>query len=94
MSHLNFAIEAFSTNYCPLKIDCLVTLFDIKLQVFKNSPKLNIFGVSDVLLSTQNVNLARFACNVERPFLDFANTVLTRERRGRRSQPQKSSLQR
>ena len=90
MSHLKFTMLAFYADFCPIKN----VLFDIKLQVFKNSPKLNIFGVSDVLLSTQNVNLARFACNVERPFLDFANTVLTRERRGRRSQPQKSSLQR
>ena len=31
-------ILAFSTNFCPIKTDlsCLVTLFDRKLQVFKN----------------------------------------------------------
>ena len=28
-----------------LKLTCLVTLFDCKLQVFKNSPKLTIFGI-------------------------------------------------
>ena len=33
--------------------------------VFKNSPKWTIFGDFDKLLSTQNVNVARFARNVE-----------------------------
>ena len=36
MSHLNF---------CPTKVAYLVTLFDRKLQIFKNSPKLTIFWV-------------------------------------------------
>ena len=48
-----------------LKLTCLVTLFDHKLQVFKNSPNWTIFGIFDELLSTQNVNVARFARNVE-----------------------------
>ena len=48
-----------------LKLICLVTLFDRKLQVFKNSPKWTIFGIFNELLSTQNVNVARFARNVE-----------------------------
>ena len=56
MSHLDFSILAFSTNVVLLKLICLVTLFDSKLQVFKNAP-LTIFA----LLSTQNVNVARFA---------------------------------
>ena len=43
---------------------CLVTLFDCKIQVFKNSPKLTIFGIFNELLATQNVNVARFARNV------------------------------
>ena len=51
-----------------LKLTCLVTLFDRKLQVFKNSPKLTIFGIFDNLLSTQNVNVARLARNVEGDF--------------------------
>ena len=39
-------IFAFSTEFCPiLKLTCLVTLFDRKLQVFKNLPKLTIFGI-------------------------------------------------
>ena len=45
---------------------CLVTLFDRKLQIFKNKPKYAIFGLFNELLSTQNVNVARFAGNVDR----------------------------
>ena len=45
MSHLNFWILAFSNNFCLIKLTCLVTLFDHKLQVFKNLPKLTIFGI-------------------------------------------------
>ena len=39
MSQFNFRIFAFSNNFWPNKIDvsdCLVTLFDRKLQIFKN----------------------------------------------------------
>ena len=51
---------------------CLATLFDCKLQVFINSPKLTIFGIFNELLSTQNVNVARFARNIEWDFFcDF-----------------------
>ena len=32
-----------------LKVTCLVTLFDCKLQVFKNSPKWSIFGIFNEL---------------------------------------------
>ena len=34
----------FPPIFVLLKLTCLVTLFDRKLQVFKNSPKWNIFG--------------------------------------------------
>ena len=60
MSHLNF-----SPIFVLLKVTCLVTRFDRKLQVFKKSPKWTISGSFNVLLSTQNVNVARFASNVE-----------------------------
>ena len=41
-------------------------------RFFKNSPKLTIFGLFDELLSTQNINLARFARNLEWAFFcDF-----------------------
>ena len=48
-----------------LKLSCLVTLFDRQLRVFKKIAKLNIFGIFDELLSTQIVNVARYARNVE-----------------------------
>ena len=51
-----------------LKFTCLVTLFDRKLQVFKKSPNWTIFGIFNKLLSSQNVNVARFARNVDWDF--------------------------
>ena len=60
-----FLFWHFPPIFVLLKLTCLVTLFDRKLQVFKNSPKWSIFGISNQLLSTQNVNVARFARNVE-----------------------------
>ena len=69
---LNFSIMAFPAIFVLLKLTCLVTLFDRKLQVFKISPKLTLFGIFNELLSTQNVNVARFARNVECDFFrDF-----------------------
>ena len=35
----------FSPIFVLLKLTCLVTLFDSKLQVLKNSPKWSIFGI-------------------------------------------------
>ena len=35
----------FPSIFVLLKLTCLVTLFDRKLQVFKNSPKWTIFGI-------------------------------------------------
>ena len=73
MSHLSVSIWAFSTNFCPFKIDLSGnTVWPSKLQIFKNSPKLTTFGIFNQLLSTQNVNVARFARNVEWDFFcDF-----------------------
>ena len=61
MSHFNFSILTFSTNFCLLKVTYLVTLFDRKQKLVK----LTIFGIFNELLSTQNVNVARFARNVK-----------------------------
>ena len=43
----NVAIEFwnFPPIFVLLKLTCLVTLFDRKLQVFKNSPKWTILGI-------------------------------------------------
>ena len=35
------------------------------IEVFKNSPKLTIFGIFNELLSTENVNVARFTRDLE-----------------------------
>ena len=68
MLHLQF----FPPIFVLLKLTCLITLFDRKLQVFKNLPKWTIFGIFNQLLSAQNVNLVRFARNVEWDFFcDF-----------------------
>ena len=40
-----FEFWHFSLVFVLLKVTCLVTLFDRKLQVFKNLPKWNIFGI-------------------------------------------------
>ena len=74
MSHLNFFFQfwRFPPILVLLNVTCLVTLFDRKLQVFKNSPKWTLFGIFNQLLSTQNVNVAPFARNVECDFFcDF-----------------------
>ena len=72
MSHLNISILVFSSNFVLLKVTCLVTLFDRKHELFKNSPNWTIFGIFNELLSTQNVNVAYFARNVESDFFcDF-----------------------
>ena len=55
-------VAVFKLHFPPifvfLKVSNLVTLFDRKLQVFKNSSKLTIFDIFNQFLSTQNVNVA------------------------------------
>ena len=61
-----------SSIFVLLKYTCLETLYDRKLQVFKNLLKLTIFGIFNELLSTQNVNVARFASILNETFFcDF-----------------------
>ena len=58
----NFALDCsifgIFHQFLSYKMTYLVTLFDRKLQVFKNSPKLTIFGIFNELLTTQNVVFA------------------------------------
>ena len=56
---------AFSGDFVLLKLTCLVSLCDSKLQVFKNPLKWTIFGILNKLLSTQNKSAARFVRNVK-----------------------------
>ena len=54
------------------RIDLTVFKNYSKCRILKNSPKRTIFGIFNELLSTQNVNVARFARNVECDFFcDF-----------------------
>ena len=60
-----FQLWHFPPIFVLSKLTCLVTLFDHKLQIFK----MNHFGTFSDILFTQNVNVARFARNVEWDFL-------------------------
>ena len=62
------------TIFCPL-----VTLFERKLQVFKNSP---FFAIFTELLSTQNVNVASFPRNVKCDFVSDFQTLWALENFG------------
>ena len=56
-------------NFCPIKIDLSGNTVWPQASRFK---KLSIFGIFNRLLSTQNVNVVRFAHNVEWDFFcDF-----------------------
>ena len=65
MSHLNFLILSFSTNFCPIKSDLAGNTVCPQALGFQKLAKFNIFGVFSELFSSQNVNVARFARNVE-----------------------------
>ena len=53
------------------------------MKFIKNSSKWTIFGIFNQLLSTQNVNVARFARNVECDFFcDFQTLWIFQVRRG------------
>ena len=63
--NVSFEFWHFQPIFTLLKFTCLVTLFDRKLQVFKYWSKCTIFVIFNELLSTQNVNVARFARNLK-----------------------------
>ena len=52
-------------NFGEFLETCRAALFGCKLEIYKRSAKLAIYGIYNELLSTQNVNVARFARNVE-----------------------------
>ena len=54
-----FLFWHFPPIFVQLKLTCLVTLFDCKLQVFKNSSKWTIFGISDFVSSKRKLS----SCN-------------------------------
>ena len=53
------AILAISNNFCP------ITILTGSNLLYKNSSKWTIFGIFNELLITLNVDVARFARNVE-----------------------------
>ena len=69
MSHLNFSILAFSTNFCPTKIDLSGITVWPQAWRFQKLAKLSIFGIFNQLLPTQNVK------GWMRLFLWFSKTV-------------------
>ena len=78
MPHLNFSILAFSTNFWPIKNDPYGNSVWPQALGFQKSPNWTIFGIFYELLSTQNVNLARFARNVEWYFFcDFQTPCIS-----------------
>ena len=73
MSHLIFSIVDFPSIFVFLILTCRVTLFDCKLLVYQKLAKLTFLGIFDAIWSTQNVNVARFARNVEWDFFVIFN---------------------
>ena len=72
MSHLKISILAFSTNFCPIKIDMTGNAVWMQTSDFQKLAKVTVFGICNELLSTQILNVARFARNVECDFFgDF-----------------------
>ena len=90
MSHLNFEFWHFPLIFDQLKMTCLGTLLDRNFQVFKNSSNWTIFGIFNELLAIQNVNVARFARNVECDFFCDFQTLCTYSALWLVTQPQKS----
>ena len=70
-------ILAFSQIFVPLKSYLSGNTIWPQASNFKNSPKLTIFGIFNELLSTQNVNVARFALVEWDFFCNFKHCVLT-----------------
>ena len=75
MSHLTSSTIVFSTNFCPIKMTSLVTLFFPQALSFQKLAKIDHFGIFNQLLSTQNVNVARFARNIKWYFSVIFNPI-------------------
>ena len=72
-----FLILAFSTNICPIKSDLSGKTVWPQASGSQKLANLDHFGIFNYFLSTQNVNVARLARNVEWDFFCyvFSNTV-------------------
>ena len=68
----DFSILVISNNFYPIKSDLTGNAVRPQASGFQKLAKLTIFGIFDKLLFTKNINLARFARNVECDFFcDF-----------------------
>ena len=75
-SKCRISILAFSNMFCPIKTDLSGKTVWPQASGFQKVDKLTIFGIFNQLLSTQNVNVARFVRNVESDFFgDFKHCV-------------------
>ena len=71
-SQLKFSILAFTTIFCHIKAEQSSDTVWRQVSGFQKLAKLAIFGIFNELLSTQNLNVALFARNVEWDFFcDF-----------------------
>ena len=64
-----------SNNFCPIQNDLSGNTVCPKGSVFQKLAKWTIFGIFDSLLSTLNVNVARFARNIECDILSDFQTL-------------------
>ena len=72
MSDLSFSILAFSTNFFPIKIDLSGNTVWPQASDFQKLAKMDQFWHFKLTFVTQNVNVARFALNVDWDFFcDF-----------------------
>ena len=76
MSHLNLPIVAFLTNFCPIEIDLSGNDVWPQASIVSKIHQIDHFSHFNELMSTQNVNVARFARNVEWDFLWFSDNVI------------------
>ena len=75
MSHLDFWILTISINFCPFRNDLSGNTVRPQASGFQKLAKIDPFGIFNELLSTQNVDVARFARNVECDFFGDFQTL-------------------
>jgi len=72
MSHMIFLVLTFFNNFCRIKSDLSGNTVWTQASGYQKPAKLTTFGIFNELLCSHNVNVTRFARNVERDFLcDF-----------------------
>ena len=75
MSHFSNIILASSTNVFPIESDLSGNTVWSKASDFQKTRQIGLFGIFKELLSTHNVNVARFARNVQWDFFCNIQTL-------------------